>query len=165
MPFEVVARFDELTLEEIECAAMLVRILGNSLVGVRFFCALENYSFGKVQDSREVHCVRLEIVANSDLEPLKCPTSSGETWPVFWSLKRSGTAVSLCCQVLSLSSGEDCMKTVFCLTVLSFVRAPFEVFSPGNSHSVREVSLCLVRILMSSLHSWNVMPAALLSTR
>ena len=37
------------------------RFLRYSLTGDRFYCALENYSFGKVQDSRDVRCVRLEI--------------------------------------------------------------------------------------------------------
>ena len=71
-----------------------------SLTGDRFCCALENYSFGKVQDSRDVRCVRLEIfvadqssgtvsswtslaIFQSTPEPLKYPTSRGEIWSRF----------------------------------------------------------------------------------
>ena len=50
-----------------------------SLTGDRFCCALENYSFGKVQDSRDVRCVRLEIFVadqSSGLSELGHPSRS-----------------------------------------------------------------------------------------
>ena len=76
-----------------------------SLTGDRFFCALENYSFGKVQDSRDVRCVRLEFlspISRLDCLNLDIPRDlleyAGTSQLVvrlgrlFWT---SGTAVSL----------------------------------------------------------------------
>ena len=89
------------------------RFLRYSLSGDRFYCALLNYSCGMVQDFRDVRCVRLEIFVadqSSGLSELGHPSRSSRVrrnlssiprlvvrlGRLFWTLKRCGTAVSLC---------------------------------------------------------------------
>ena len=102
-----------------------------SLTGDWFYCALENYSFGKVQDSRDVRCVRLEIFVadqSSGLSELGHPSRNSRVrrnlsstprivvrlGRLFWTLKRSGTAVSLYYNS-SLWVGALVLRLLLCL--------------------------------------------------